>query len=205
MLTLHKRNFTNTNVNIYIYECRLYNHRCKFTYANFCIFIRMAEGWGGGGAWQAGRQGGAQGYCASRGRERAARRLCASRVTAAQRETASDGRPARGRAGVPTLRSSRPSEAKRRGAAAEWGRQRKPCSAVACLRLRSLSVPPLLAHCLRAALPLLAWPEAAVALRASLPACEGAALGRAAAAPAFRPPPFASALAAAGFPFFPLG
>lgn len=63
--------------------------------------------------------------------------------------------------------------------------------------LAALSVLPLLAHCLRAALPLLAWPKAAVALRASLPACEGAALGRAAAAPACRPPPFASALAAA--------
>ena len=96
-----------------------------------------------------------------------------------------------------------PAERSEAGEPAKWGRQRKPCSAVACLRLRPLSVPPLLPHCLRAALPLLAWPKAAVALRASLPACGGAALGRAAAAPAFRPPPFASALAAAfSFPFY---
>ena len=173
---------TSIDANVYIYKC-------KFTYANICIFIRRAEGWGGGGAWQAGRQGGAQGYCASRGRERATRRLRASRVTATQREAASDGRPARGGAGGPPLRSSRPCGAKRRGAAAEWGRQRKPRSVVACLRWRPLSVPPLLARCLRVALPLLAWLKAAVALRASLPACGGAALGRAAAAPAFRPPP----------------
>ena len=78
MLTLCKRNFTNTNVNTYIYKCRLYNHRCKFTYANICIFIRRAEGWGGGGAWQAGRQRAAEGCRDSRGKPGGTEGCCAA-------------------------------------------------------------------------------------------------------------------------------
>ena len=59
-LQIQMQIFTSIDANVYIYKC-------KFTYANICIFIRMAEGWGGGGASQgrapAGRQGGALGNC----------------------------------------------------------------------------------------------------------------------------------------------
>ena len=155
--------FTSIDANVYIYKC-------KFTYANICIFIRRAEG-RGGGAWQAGRQGGTLGYCASRGRQRAARRLCASRGTATLREASSDGGPARCRAEGPPLRSLRPCGAKR---------SRRACGVGAAAEALQRGGPPALAASLSAApagtLPPCCPAPAGLAEGRSCPACLPACL-----------------------------
>ena len=180
--------FTSTNANL---------HMRIFAY----LFGRRKAG-GGGGAWQAGRQRAAEGCRASRGRERAIRRLRASRVTAALRDRQRWQACARkGWRADPAEQPTRRSEAKGGGSgvgAAAKALQRGGLPALAVSQCRP---------CWRAAsvLPCPCWlgrrprmPSAALCLPVGARPWDAPPPP-----PAFRLPPSSSALAAAGFPPLP--
>ena len=188
--------FTSIDANVYIYKC-------KFTYANICIFIRRAEGWGGGGAWQAGRQSVAEGCCASRGRERTTRRLRASRGGTERGRKRWQACARKGCRADPAEQPTRRSEAEGGGSgvgAAAEALQRGGLPALAA----SLSAAPA-----GALPPCCPAPAGLAGGRRCLPLHSdclwGRGLGTRRRRPSLPPSALVSALAAAGFPSSPLG